>query len=83
MNVCPTSRIDLPLEVRELAIDYKQIQKSITSIKHVLDDSETDELLGELKHLSSFVTRDFAEISQTLDFLESDYNASLSFFPEL
>ena len=78
--MCPSQRVDLPLEVRELGIHYKEIEKSISVIKKVLDDLETDELLGELKHISNFVSRDFAEISQTLYFLESNYNVSLNFF---
>ena len=41
---------------------------------------ETDELLSELQTLTSFVTRDMTEISQTLEFLETNYISSLSFF---
>ena len=68
------------MEVRELGIHYKEIEKSINVIRQVLDDLETDELIVQLKHISNFVSKDFAEISQTFDFLESNYNSSLNFF---
>ena len=45
-----------------------------------MDDLETNELMVQLRHLSNFVSRDFAEITETLDYLESNYNPSLSFF---
>ena len=78
--MCPTQKVEIPSEVRNLGTHYRDIDRSLTGIKNILDELETDQLMSQLTHLSTFITQDFPEISETLDFIQLNYNTSLNFF---
>ena len=53
---------------------------SIKTIQRTIEDLSTDELLTEVKRLSSFLTTDLSEMSQTLNYITENYDSSLTFF---
>ena len=53
---------------------------SIKTIQRTIQDLSTDELLTEVKRLSSFLTTDLLEMSQTLNYITKNYDSSLTFF---
>ena len=77
--MCPSQKIEIPSVVRNLGTHYQDIDRSLTGIRKVSDELETDEQMSQLTHLSISISRDFAEITETLDFLQLNYNTSLSF----
>lgn len=80
LRICPTQKVMIPSEVRNLGTHYRLIDRSLTGIKNTLDELETYQLMSQLTQVSTFITQDFAEISETLDFIQLNYNTSLNFF---
>ena len=69
LRVCPTQRIEIPSEVKNLGSHYSLIDRSLSGIQDTLENLETDELMSQLTAVSNFIVHDFAEISRTLDFI--------------
>ena len=67
LNICPAPRINLPTEVRDLALYYREIENSIIKIKETIGNLAIDELLTEIQTLTTYLTKDITEIFHTLD----------------
>ena len=69
LRTCPEPEVTLPFEIKDLSLNYKEIEESISTIKNTIQVLSTDSLLVEVKKFSDFLTTDMAKISNKLDYI--------------